>query len=68
MQMPGSSGVDLQDHLIARGHRIPIIFVTGSPDENLQKRATKAGAICFLSKPYDYHHLRDCIDKALTAT
>ena len=64
VQMPGLSGVDLQDHLIARGHRIPIIFITGYPDENVRARAMKAGAIGFLSKPYDYHHLRDCIDSA----
>jgi FixJ family two-component response regulator len=29
VQMPGLSGLDLQDRLIARGHRIPIIFMTG---------------------------------------
>ena len=29
LQMPGLSGIDLQDLLIARGHRIPIIFITG---------------------------------------
>ncbi len=29
LQMPGLSGLDLQDRLIAQGHRIPIIFLTG---------------------------------------
>ena len=33
LQMPGLSGLDLQDRLIAQGHRIPIIFITGHPDE-----------------------------------
>ena len=36
VQMPGLSGLDLQDQLIARGHRIPIIFITGYPDENVR--------------------------------
>jgi FixJ family two-component response regulator len=36
VQMPGLSGLDLQDHLIARGHRIPIIFMTGYSDEAIQ--------------------------------
>ena len=36
VQMPGLSGVDLQDRLIARGHRIPVIFLTGYPDENVR--------------------------------
>ena len=30
VQMPGLTGIDLQDRLIAEGHRIPIIFITGS--------------------------------------
>ena len=28
LQMPGLSGIDLQDLLIARGYRIPLIFIT----------------------------------------
>ena len=44
LQMPGLSGLDLQDLLIARGHRFPIIFITGFPDENVRARAMKAGA------------------------
>ena len=51
VQMPGLSGVDLQDRLIALGHRIPIIFLTGHPNENVRMRAMKAGALAFLSKP-----------------
>ena len=31
VQMPGLSGVNLQDRLIADGHRIPVIFITGNP-------------------------------------
>ena len=52
LHMPGLSGIDLQDHLIARGHRIPVIFITGYPDESVRTRAMKAGAVGFLSKPY----------------
>jgi FixJ family two-component response regulator len=68
IQMPGMSGVDLQDRLIAQGHRIPIIFITGYPDENVRTRATKAGAIGFLSKPFRQDHLIGCIEKALKAS
>ena len=45
LHMPGLSGLDLQDRLIARGHRFPIIFITGYPDEDVRIRAMKAGAI-----------------------
>ena len=67
LQMPGLSGLDLQDLLIAEGHRIPIIFITGHPDENVGARAMKAGAIAFLSKPVNQDHLIGCLAKALKA-
>ena len=41
VQMSGLSGIDLQDHLIARGHRIPIIFMTGYPNDSVRARAMK---------------------------
>jgi FixJ family two-component response regulator len=68
VQMPVLSGIDLQDSLIARGHRIPIIFMTGYPDDSVRARAMKAGAVCFLYKPFSPHHLIGCIEKALKAT
>ena len=67
VQMPGLSGIDLQDQLIARGHCIPIIFMTGYPDDNVRARAMKAGAVGFLNKPLDPDHLIGCIEKALKA-
>ena len=65
VQMPGLSGLDLQDLLIARGDRIPIIFLTGYPDENVRTRAMKAGAIGFLIKPPNHHDLVDHLETAL---
>ena len=67
LHMPGLSGLDLQDLLIARGHRFPIIFITGYPIENARARAMKAGAICFLSKPFKFDDLLGHLDKALKA-
>ena len=52
--MPGLSGIDLQDRLIAQGDRIPIIFITAYPEENVRARAMKAGAVGFLSKPLGF--------------
>src|SRR4051794_527513 len=67
VQMPGSSGLDLQDRLRAQGCRIPIIFITAFPDENARKRAMNAGAIAFLRKPFKHEELVVAIRKALTA-
>src|SRR5271166_5302603 len=36
VQMPGMSGVQLQDHLRARGYRVPFIFFTAFPDEKIR--------------------------------
>ena len=65
VQMPGLSGIELQDRLAARGHRIPIIFLTGYFDENLRIRAMRAGALAFLTKPIDPDQLVGHLEKAL---
>ena len=44
MQMPGMSGLDLQQHLVASGDTTPVIFVTAFPEESLRERALSAGA------------------------
>ncbi len=67
LHMPGLSGLDLQDRLIATGHRFPIIFITGYPDENVRAHAMKAGAIGFLSKPFNNDDLLGYIERALKA-
>ena len=67
LQMPGLSGLDLQDLLIAEGHRIPIIFITGHPDDNVRARAMKAGALAFLTKPHNHDHLLHYLEMALHA-
>ena len=67
VQMPGLSGIELQDRLTARGHRIPIIFITGYSDENLRIRAMRAGAIAFLTKPINPDQLVGHLEKALKA-
>ena len=47
------SGVELLLLLRIRGHRVPFIFITAFPDEELRARALKAGAVGFLAKPFD---------------
>jgi FixJ family two-component response regulator len=65
VQMPGTGGLELQERLIALGHRLPMIFVTAYPDERVRARALAAGAVCFLGKPFAAQELTDCIDAAL---
>jgi FixJ family two-component response regulator len=65
VQMPGLNGVELQKSLLAQGRRIPIIFVTAFPEERLRARAIEAGALGFLSKPFESETLIKLIDKAI---
>ncbi len=65
VQMPGASGIELQRLLAAQGARVPFIFITAFPDESLRAQALKAGAICFLIKPFDGPTLIRCLDSAL---
>ena len=65
VQMPGMSGVELQSLLAAQGNRTPVILITAFPNERLQTQALQAGAICFLSKPFDARTLIQCLETAL---
>jgi FixJ family two-component response regulator len=59
------SGVDLQRVLAEEGHRIPLIFMTAFPEERVREGVLKAGAVCFLSKPFDGRNMIDCLLAAL---
>jgi FixJ family two-component response regulator len=67
VQMPGMSGVQLQDQLRAGGSRVPFIFFTAFPDERTRAKALAAGATCYLTKPCDADTLIRCFEVALTA-
>lgn len=65
VQMPGLSGTDLQQKLLADGSTLPIIFVTAYPEVIVRQRALGRGAVCFLAKPFDASALIACIETAL---
>jgi FixJ family two-component response regulator len=65
LRMPGMSGIELQERLIANGYRIPTIFMTAFFDENTRRRTLRNGAFGFLNKPFEDESLISCLDKAL---
>lgn len=67
LQMPGLSGLDLQEQLLKAGYRTPVIFVTAYPRDRARERALDAGAIAFLSKPFDGTSLISAVKSALAA-
>ena len=67
IRMPGMSGLDLQSKLNRDRIRIPIIFITALGDEKLRMQALRAGAVEFLSKPFDDDALLDIVRAALNS-
>jgi FixJ family two-component response regulator len=65
MRMPGLSGLELQERLLASGSNVPIIFISAHSDEGMRARALEAGAIEFLQKPFNDDALLDAIAKAV---
>ena len=65
LDMPGMSGLDLQQNLKAAGVALPVIFLSGRADVPHAVRAVKEGAIDFIEKPFDYKQVvalvRDCL-------
>ena len=65
IRMPGLSGLDLQDELVAAGRTLPIIFVSAHGNIPLSVRAMKAGAVDFIEKPFEDQTLLDAIHQSL---
>jgi FixJ family two-component response regulator len=67
IRMPGMSGLELQAHLNTERCRIPTIFITAHGDEKMRLQALRAGAVEFLSKPFDDEALLDSVRAALVS-
>src|SRR6266480_7040347 len=65
VQLPGLSGLDLQQELAKAGVKIPIIFITGHGDIPTSVRAIKAGALEFLTKPLNREDLLNAIQQGI---
>jgi FixJ family two-component response regulator len=65
VQMPGMTGLDLQNHLQATGYDTPFVVISAFPEERFRTRALNAGAVAFLSKPFEEESLIGCINAAL---
>ncbi len=65
VRLPDLSGLDLQNRIASERTDMPIIFITGYGDVPMTVRAMKAGAIEFLTKPFDDEVLLDAIRQAI---
>ena len=67
IQMPGMSGIELQQVLVTKGSKLPIIFITAFPEDHLKRKVLAAGAVCLITKPCDGEALVTYIEFALTS-
>jgi FixJ family two-component response regulator len=65
VSMPGMSGPDLQRELSRRRQRIPIVFITGQPDEALRRQLLADGAVECLFKPFNATTLLKALHAAM---
>lgn len=65
VRMNGMSGLEVQDHLIARKSDFPIIMLTAYGDVQMAVTALKKGAVDFIEKPFDHAALRQLVEKML---
>ena len=65
LQLPGLSGLDLQKRMAEVGMEIPIVFLTGHGNIPASVQAMKAGAVEFLTKPFDEQDLLRAIQEAV---
>ncbi len=65
IRMPGMSGLELQALLNAEQIRIPTIFITAHGDARMRMQAMRAGAVEFLTKPFDDEILLESVRAAL---
>lgn len=65
MRMPGMSGLEMYQLLLASGEPIPTVLITAYPGDTLRARAREAGVVCCLGKPFAPDELLECVNHAL---
>jgi len=65
VRMPGMSGLELQEALIARDSNMPMVFITGHGDVPMAVSTMKKGAVDFLEKPFNEAELRTIVARMI---
>jgi FixJ family two-component response regulator len=65
LNMQGMNGLEVQHQVVQSGKNIPIIFITAFPEARTRTQALRAGATCYLTKPYSDDELLECLERAL---
>jgi FixJ family two-component response regulator len=65
VQMPGMTGLELHDQLVAAGHGLPTVLITAHPNEAMRLRAMQVGVRGYLIKPIDEDDLLGLVRAAV---
>jgi FixJ family two-component response regulator len=65
LQMPGTSGLDLQRQVVRAGLELPVVVITGHDEPGMQARCLAAGASAYLRKPLEAGTLLAAIEAAI---
>ena len=68
INMPGLNGWDALKRLTKAGYNHPVIVISADKDDSFKERAMKAGAVGFLQKPFDDHHLLHMVNRVFNKT
>lgn len=68
IRMPGLSGLDLHEVLVAGDRQVPVVFITGHGDVPMAERVKKSGAVDFLAKPFDDRTFLGAIEQAIAGS
>jgi FixJ family two-component response regulator len=67
VQMPGLSGVELQNRLLSEGYHMPTIFISAFPNSQIEEWVVQRGAIAYLRKPFNedelFEHLQTAVKR-----
>ena len=65
LNMPGMSGLELQQYLKEHGVSLPVIFLSGRADVPKAVKAVREGAIDFIEKPFDYKRVVELVEECI---
>ena len=63
--LPGMSGFELRRRLAAEPNRLPVVFISARNEPEVEDKATHAGAIAFLSKPFEDDALLNAVQTGM---
>jgi len=69
VRLPGMSGIQLHQHLVARNYKVPAIFITAhGSDDRSRAEAASNWTVAYLIKPFSEDELLDAVNAALKWT